>query len=257
MSHEETTPQLDLPHDPEATARSERLIDERAVALQTRLCGAGIGSLMLEGRATEVWLYPDRVRGYTRVDLLVGPAEHAAAIEVLRSDSYRLGARDQSEPSGHAVTLRPDEDEPITLAVHRSFGGVGDVRALWRELWSESERFPLGSGRVSVPGAIGRLLIAAFRAAAPSAPIASTDLERALAKRPAAEWLSARRMAGRCDAGSLFDAGLGSVEPGRSLMQSCGIGGDGVEGQSPAVTQPSRAMMPPSHGSRFRSFLGS
>src|SRR4051794_39845525 len=72
-------------------------IDRLAADIAVNFERAGIETLILKGPVLAAWLYPADVRPYGDADLLVAPADWAAAVDLLG----RLGFSDHLGPLAH------------------------------------------------------------------------------------------------------------------------------------------------------------
>jgi len=206
--------------------------DRRAVVLRTLLLDAvaarcvallseqGVPAILLKGRAIASWLYPDGLRDYGDVDLLVDPARRGQAIDVLGSIGYRhwlAGASDVEFGSNETELIGPPG---VCIDLHHTLLGVaaGPARC-WEVLSRRTEVMSVGGRAVTVLDPEARTMHLALHVAQ-NGPIdtkAVTDLERGLAQLPFASWQEAERLARSIDAIEAFSAGLRVTESGHRL----------------------------------------
>jgi hypothetical protein len=188
---------------------------------------AGIRTILLKGPSFARWLYgPESTRLSVDVDLLVAPADRAAAEAVLS----RLGFSPfPTNVAGgevkHAYCWERGLDA-ITVDLHLTLPSVGvSSEDAWRVLSADTERLMVGGIPVEVLSPAARAMHAALHAAqhGPGFSGPLTDLQRALERLPPDVWHEAATLALRLEADSLFAAGLGLLDPGRSVLARLGL----------------------------------
>src|SRR5690349_6557925 len=124
--------------------RPERLREEaqklRNDVVAAELIGAlresRIRTILLKGPSVSRWLYEkNESRPYRDIDLLVSPAAHKSAENVVRSQGFSrraLGSTRIGRESHHACWYRPDDG--VSVELHRGFGGV---QASDERFWDE------------------------------------------------------------------------------------------------------------------------
>src|SRR2546423_854023 len=74
-------------------------VDEVAAEVIGALREAGVPSILMKGASTAAWLYGDgSPRAYVDCDLLVAPADHAAAEATLSELGFEVGVADRDTP---------------------------------------------------------------------------------------------------------------------------------------------------------------
>ena len=199
-------------------------LDAATAEVLARFERAGVHALLLKGRSIASWLYPDgNERSYIDCDLLVGPAESAAAGEVLRSLGYRSLLGDLGMPEWWcehaAVWQRPSDG--LSVDLHRTLIGVKvDDATAWRVLSAGTAEVVVAGRPVPALGLPGRALHVALHAAQHGAawPPAIADLERALEAGDDDLWRRAAALAGQLEATAAFVTGLRLVPAGEQLV---------------------------------------
>ncbi len=197
-------------------------LDAAAMATIRLLAENAIPCLLLKGPAVARRLYPESPgkRVYCDVDLLVAPANFAAAEQALAVAGYQSvieGAR-QDDGSWHERDWRTPGAAGLGIDLHRSCAGVSDPDAFWAAMWSTAEEIPLVGRSVSVPGAGAAALLLALHAAAPAAstkPI--RELQLALEILPEHDWQTAVDLARATGSDSAYAVGLRLVPAGAEL----------------------------------------
>lgn len=206
------------------TATGSRLaIDAGTVEVSRGFEEAGVRALLLKGPSTARWLYAvGEPRTYVDCDLLVAPADVAAAEDVLTSLGYERQFDDRKMPAWwreHASAWIRDGDG-LTVDLHRTLQGVGeDADAVWRVLAAETAVVLVAGYSVAALALPGRALHVALHAAQHGAGWARpmVDLERALAVGDDELWGRAAVLAAELDACDAFAAGLRLVPAGAEL----------------------------------------
>lgn len=208
-------------------------LDSAALVVIAAFRAEHLDALLMKGPVTASRLYaaePHR-RFYGDVDLLVAPADFAAAQRVLARRGYRpydVGFR-ASERAWHETVWLGDgllgsDARPLEIDLHRSLAWVGDPEALWRLLWRSRESITLQGKAVAAPSRVGTALIVALHAARPGpGQQPYRDLSQAVQVFDAAEWRAAVELARECDALTAFAFGLGSVPAGRALLDELAL----------------------------------
>jgi hypothetical protein len=217
---------------------------------------AGVRALLLKGPSVASWLYgEDGTRVYVDCDLLVGPAQIAAAEEVLASLGYWRSFDERSMPPWwrpHA-TEWVRQDRRLTVDLHHRLPGVlADAESAWNALAADSTAMLVGGYPARSLGVSARVLHLALHAghhgSAYRGPIA--DLERALSTLEPGLWARAATLAAELDASDAFVAGLCITSEGAEVARRLGLSGPrSVEAQL-------RAGAPPPVALGFGQFVG-
>lgn len=218
------------PEPEHSTAR----LDAAAAEALAAFAEAGVDALLLKGRGLAALLYgPGDHRSFSDVDLLVAPANQAAAENAL----CRLGYVDAGADQGiddiggvvHAHTWertapRSAADPPIDL--HRWLpGALADPAVAWEALLARRAWIELGGGQAPVLDRAGQAMHLATHAAqhGPAVEKHVHELELSLALWPAEVWESAARLAGEIDATEAFAAGLRLSRRGAAVAMALGL----------------------------------
>jgi hypothetical protein len=193
-------------------------LDAAALEALAALDAADLDALLLKGPALAQTIYrPDEHRGYFDVDLLVAPADLAAAGAVL----VRLGYTNVSERRGvddiagilHAELwsrLDPGFGN-VSIDLHwRLAGCEAPPGAVWNALSRNRTTAELGGRRVATLGSPGLAFHIASHAAQHGRDDlkAMGDLDRGLSRLPPETWHEAARLAREVRATEAFAAGL-------------------------------------------------
>lgn len=200
-------------------AGSTASLDATAAEVLGALDEAGVNALLLKGRGLATMLYgPGDHRWFSDVDLLVAPAQLAAAEDTLGRLGYRQGAADEGiDDIGGVVHAdswvravpRSAADPPIDL--HRWLPGARvDPEVAWEALLARRAWIELGGRPAAVLDQAGQAMHLATHAAqhGPAVERHVDELELALALWPAEVWESAALLAGEIGATEAFAAGL-------------------------------------------------
>jgi len=198
-------------------------LEAAAVELVDALRGDGIVPLVLKGPSVAGWLYGPlgERREYQDLDLLVSPAEHERAGNVLERLGYARDFDDRGMPPWwreHAVVwVRSDG---TTVDLHRWLPGIGaDPAAAWEILARGAESVEIRSRSVPALGLPARALHLALHAAqhGPAQPGVLRDLEYGLDAGGEELWRAAAALAVELDAEDGFAAGLRLTPAGDRL----------------------------------------
>ena len=206
------------------------LVVERAAAdAVATLRNAGIRTILLKGPPQQDWLAAAGApRASIDVDLLVDPADAAAAGQAFSEIGYRLVP--QVTPGvGHHASVWSATGR-VSVDVHDGlWGAEGDT---WSVLVRNTESVALAGEDVEVPSEAARCLVVALHAAHHGAGKQATlyDLERAVAVAGRSAWMHATELAGAIDAEAAFAAGLDLVPTGKRLRTELGL-------EEPALNQ--------------------
>lgn len=202
------------------------LLDAVAAQCTALLNERGVSAILLKGQVTASWLYPDEIRAYRDVDLLVDPAQRHRAIEVLGTIGYThwLAGADQVEYGANETDLIGPNRTCIDLH-HTLLGVAGSPARCWQVLSARTEQMSVGGRVLTVLEPAARTMHLALHVAQ-NGPIdtkAVADLERGLERLPFELWQEAERIARSVDAIEAFSAGLHVTEPGRRLAHELGL----------------------------------
>ena len=199
-------------------------LDVAAVAAIRALAREHVDAILLKGASFASWLYPDEVRPYGDVDLLVSPDDLARAVAVLATLGYRVrGYPPGSARLGHAVELV--HESGIEVDLHRTLFGIGAPFGLaWGTLRREVEDATVAGEAVRILNRRARLLHVALRAAQDGATSrALADLDRAV-RLASAPWADVVSLAQPLEALDALNAGLRHLVPaGADLADSLGL----------------------------------
>lgn len=206
------------------------LVVERAAAdAVATLRNAGIRTILLKGPPQQDWLAAAGApRASIDVDLLVDPADAAAAGQAFSEIGYRLVP--QVTPGvGHHASVWSASGR-VAVDVHDGlWGAEGDT---WGALLRNRESVALAGESIEVPSEAARCLVVALHAAHHGAGKEATlyDLERAVAVASRSAWMRAAELARAIDAEVAFAAGLDLVPTGKRLRTDLGL-------EEPALNQ--------------------
>ena len=185
---------------------------------------AEVHALLLKGASIASWLYPDRTeRPYIDCDLLVAPAQFAAAEDVLSAMGFESPLGEMGMPSWwceHAAWWQRPTDG-LCVDLHRTLIGVRvDHATAWQVLSRDTTEVLVAGRLVQSLELPARTLHVALHAAQHGLGwgFAIPDLERALACADDGLWLAAAGLAAELDATAAFVAGLRLVPAGRDLL---------------------------------------
>jgi Uncharacterised nucleotidyltransferase len=177
----------------------------------------GIRPILMKGGAVRAWLYTDGTpRRYGDVDLLVGPAEHDRAQNVLVLGGWRPSTYQRP----HAYHLRaPIGRAQIPVDLHRTFHRVtAPPEVVWELLSRHTVTLRLGGVNVeTLDEPALALVVVLHNTMHAGVPKHDEDLRRALAATPDAGWRTAAGLADRLGCLEAFAASLRSVPAGREL----------------------------------------
>jgi hypothetical protein len=199
------------------SAMAALAVDAMTAQVVGMLRADGIRPILRKGGALRAWLYTDGTpRRYGDVDLLVNPAEHERARDLL----VRAGWRPSTYQSDHADHLRaPIGRAPIPVELHRTFHRfTAAPEAVWELLSPHAVTLRLGGADVEALDEPALALIVALHHTMHAAvPKHVEDLRRALATAPEASWRIAAGLADRLGCLEAFAASLFSLPAGRRL----------------------------------------
>jgi hypothetical protein len=187
----------------------------------------GVRPLLLKGPAVATWLYPDnpRVRAYGDVDLLVAPAERAAAEMVLTELGYAPPPRSwlRDEPP-HALTWVRSTDGSV-VDLHRTIHGCEhvDEAAVWEVVSGATQTIEVAGVDVDAPSVEVRALHLALHAIPGWGEHVFADLERAVATVDASVWEGAADAARRLGVDDELGFRLALVPGGAALAGDLGL----------------------------------
>lgn len=210
------------------TAARHLALDAAAVDVLRLLEGRGVRCLLLKGPAVAHRLYPQdpQKRRYCDVDLLVPPAQFAAAQRALAAAGYRPsieGVRSDDWCWHEREWVRPGP-LPVAIDLHRSVAGVTRHEALWAALWCTRDELRLGAAVVPIPSADAAALLLALHAASPGgSPKPRRELVRALEVLAPERWEAAAALAFATGAESAFALGLRLAPGGGELARRLGL----------------------------------
>lgn len=207
-------------------------IDAATVEAVDALAAAGIAALLLKGPALARLLYDaGEERSWDDADLLVEPAAHAAAMEVLGGAGFAPSIASATERSTvpYAVHLvRPSRAPGVdteSIDLHQSFAGVaGDPAGFWSSLSRAADSIELFGRPVPVPSVPARLALVALHAGShgPGHDRSLRDLVRAVERFDADAWSPAWDLAQEWRAEDLFVVGVGLAPGGAALLEGIG-----------------------------------
>ena len=179
----------------------------------------GIRPILMKGGALRAWLYADgSPRAYGDVDLLVNPAEHDRAWNLLVGAGWRPSP--YPSPSGHADHLRaPVGRAQIPVDLHRTFHRfTAAPEAVWELLSPHTVTLRLGTEHVEAfDEPVLALVVTLHNTMHAGVPKHVEDLRRALATAPDASWRIAAGLADRLGCLEAFGASLRTLPAGREL----------------------------------------
>ena len=195
-------------------------IDLATGEVVSRLRHAGIEAIVLRGPAIARRLYaPGEARPYVDLDLLVDPAEEAAAGGELADLGFAVVASEAD-----LVGFRPvhahewvRERDGVAVDLHTPISGVGvDGEVIFSSLLAGSEPALVGGVEVNLPAPPAVALEVALHAAhhGPRREKSLRDLNRALERLPESVGRDAAQLAEALDAVPAFVAGLSLGEGG-------------------------------------------
>lgn len=186
-------------------------LDAAGAEASEALREAGIEALVLKGPVLQAWLYPDRLRPYADVDLLVREDQWEEARDIVGRLGYRdpLAGASDVEVSSHAVAMIREDGAVIDL--HWRLGGSkAPGLDMWQELRAEADREVIAGHDLLVCGPLGRIVVVVVHAAqhgvSESKP--RVDLARLAAHVDVSEIRRAGGLAERLGASEAFAAGL-------------------------------------------------
>lgn len=209
-----------------AVVMSTMLLDAVAAQATALLTQHGIPAILLKGQVTAAWLYPNEIRAYRDVDLLVDPMQRDRAIEVLGTIGYAhwLAGADRIEYGSNETELIGPHRTCIDL--HHTLLGVGASPArCWQVLSTRTDQMAVGGRVLTILDPAARTMHLALHAAqnGPVDTKALADLERGLERLPFEFWQEGERIARSIEASEAFSAGLHVSEPGRRLASALGL----------------------------------
>lgn len=192
--------------------------DAAGAEVMRALAAAAVPAILLKGPTLADWLYPGEARPYVDTDVLVAPADAAAAADTLSALGFTRHPRYVSAHA-HPWQRRRDGAE---VDLHLTIWGTNRApETLWRELQGWVTGGTISGTRVTVLSLPARALFVALHAAQHRDNLVKPreDLRRALAVAPIALWRGAERLADRLWAlGELAD-GLLLDPAGASVLE--------------------------------------
>jgi len=188
-----------------------RHVDRWTAEVVTAFGAKGIRPILLKGPAIARWLYSDTgARSYCDVDVLVSPAQLAAAEEVL----LEIGFDEPVHPKWllpHARAWVRAADG-ATVDLHRTLHAMEAIppESVWAETTMGAESCVVGGVHVDIPGPVMRALHVVLHLSPGEDPEsqASEDLRRAMARVDRPTWHAAadraRRLGVADDMGQLL-----------------------------------------------------
>jgi hypothetical protein len=214
-------------------ASKTKALDSAAAEALDAFDAVPIRALLLKGVALARLLYDEEHRrGYSDVDILVGPEDVGAARRVLVELGYMnmTAHRGVDDVAGavHADTwIRRDEEiGPLLVDLHFRVPGVqAPAEIAWDVLNSHTETIDVSGREAVVLAREGLALHVALHAAqhGPDHPRPLSDLEYAVDRWPASVWQQAAELARELDAGPAFAAGLRLVPDGARVADDLGL----------------------------------
>lgn len=214
-------------------ADATAFLEQVAGTLFQAFTAAGVDVLLLKGAALARSLYePSEHRTYSDVDILVSPAQTAAADSVLRELGYRgsrerLGMDEVGQGVAHADTwLSPTGAPHHELDVHyRLPGAEAAPHTTWDAVWKSRETIELAGTAVPVPSRGAQALQLATHAAhhGPTYFKGLRELRMALDRWPLDVWREAAALAEQVDAVAPLAAGLRLTSAGALLAGELGL----------------------------------
>jgi hypothetical protein len=202
------------------------LLDAVAAQSTALLSEHGVSVILLKGAVTASWLYPNEIRAYRDVDLLVDPAQRDRAIEVLGTIGYThwLAGADQVEYGPNEMELIGPNRTCIDLH-HTLLGVAASPARSWQVLSARTQQMSVGGRVLTVLDPAARTMHLALHVAqnGPTDTKAVADLERGLERLPLELWQEGKQIAQSIDATEAFSAGLHVSEPGRRLADELGL----------------------------------
>lgn len=206
--------------------RGRTKLDASAAAVFAAFSEAGVDALLLKGPALARLLYVEgESRGYSDVDVLVAPADLAAARAALTGASYadvsdKLGIDDVAGIVHDEVWVGPDPAGNETVDLHRRLPGAeAPPDRVWSALQSRRASIQLRGREIPVLSHEGLALHVATHAAQHGAGHTKgiVDLKLALERWPEQVWREAAELAAEIDASAAFVTGLRLLPAGRRL----------------------------------------
>ena len=201
-------------------------VDAVTAEVTEALGQARVPCLLLKGPTIADWLYDDRSRSYTDTDLLVDPARLGEARAVLEEIGFAPAFGGLAHPGMESPPSAPWVRGPFSVDLHETLPGARAPRSrVWGRLEADSVELEVGGKVVRALSQPARLAHIALHAAHHGPGIAQpmTDLDRALARMPAADWARARHLSDEIGAADAFAVGLALSEHGRRRATELGL----------------------------------
>lgn len=200
-------------------------LEALALRVVAALRARDVDALIMKGPVTNRWLYGGALtRRFSDIDILVPPADQAAAEAVLTDLQFR---------NDHERVLgihRPDYEASWSpssgvgsIDLHTRIAGIPAARAedAWRRLQDDAGEFTLHGQVIATLSETARTMVLALHAARSREDSrAQGDLEIGLTTLPEALWRAAAGLALELDAGACFSLGLRRSARGRALARS-------------------------------------
>lgn len=198
-------------------------VDAAAVQVADAMRADGINPVLIKGATLAHWLYDDALRLYGDVDLLVAPAEVAAAERLLSSLEFRTGPGHAPPATPHARPWRRPADGTI-VDLHWTISGscVGPATTV-ATLQQRTCWLALGGGQVRALDRIASALVVVLHASQHGGGKPLEDLDRLLAQASLADWRAVRVLAGELDAEYGLGNGLRLHPQGRRVAAQLGL----------------------------------
>ena len=209
-------------------------LDEAAAQALDALDAAGVDALLLKGPALARILYSEgETRGYSDIDLLVGPGDLARAAPGLESIGYRrIGAGIIDDVAGvlHAETwVRRAPTAELghhLIDLHwRIYGCDAPAELVWEVLAPRRASIDLGPRPAPTLDRAGLALHMATHAAqhGPDSLKPIADLARGIERWPEDVWRDAAKLAAQLEGTPAFAAGLRLLPAGAELAGDLGL----------------------------------
>lgn len=201
------------------------VVDQAAGEAIGALGGSGVRAVLLKGASFARWLYDDGgARPYNDVDLLVAPAQLAAAGQVLAGLGYvlRCAGAAPGEQADHATNW--DRPGSPTIDLHHTMSarvGVSPATC-WEVVSSQVRPAVVGGIPVEVLAPAALALHVVLHAEVGKLKTLD-DLSRALSRLDQDDWKAALGLAVALDALPAFGVGLRLLPEGEAMAGALGV----------------------------------